>query len=143
MGALATHAVNVHLYRSIPFDPVRDFAPVTLISEVPNILVVHPAVPEKTLPEFVAHARANPGRLNFGSGSTGSAGHLAGELFNTMTGARMVHIPYKGAAPALNELMGGRIAAVFDSLTLIMPQAKAGRVRALGIASREIGRAHV
>src|SRR5678815_2748442 len=102
MGAVATHAINPALYASIPYDAVRDFIPVTQVASTPNVLVVNPSIPAGNVGEFIAYAKANPGKLNFGSGSTGSAGHLAGELFNTMAGVRMTHVPYKGAAPAMN-----------------------------------------
>src|ERR1044072_6573366 len=110
MGAVSTHAINVWLYRSLPYDPLKDFAPVTLVTSVPNVLVVHPSVPVKHVRELIALAKARKGELNFASGSTGSAGHLAGELFKAMAGVDMVHIPYKGAAPAVTDLLAGHVA---------------------------------
>ena len=135
MGAVATHAINPTLYASIPYDPVRDFAPITQVASTPNVLVVNPAVPATTLREFIAYAKANPGKLNFGSGSTGSAGHLAGELFKTMTGVEMTHVPYKGAAPAMNDLVGGQIQLMFDNLASSLGQVRAGKVRALAVTT--------
>ena len=135
MGALSTHAVNNSLYRKLPFDPVKDFAPVTMISEVPNILVLNPGVPAKSVKELIAYARANPGKLNFGSGSTGSAGHLAGELFKTMAGLDMTHVPYKGSAPAVTDLLAGQLQLMFDNLASALPNVKAGRLRALAVTT--------
>jgi tripartite-type tricarboxylate transporter receptor subunit TctC len=135
MGAVATHAINPSLYSKIPYDPVKDFAPVALVAQVPNILVVNPAVPAKTVRELIDLARAKPGTLNFGSGSTGSTGHLAGELFNTMAGVKMVHIPYKGAAPATADLLGGQVQLMFDNLASALPNVKAGKLRALAVTT--------
>ncbi len=135
MGAVATHAINPTLYAAIPYDPVRDFAPVTQVASTPNVLVVNPSVPATNVREFIAYAKANPGKLNFGSGSTGSAGHLAGELFKSMAGVEMTHVPYKGAAPAMQDLMGGQIQLMFDNLASSLGQVKAGRVRALAVTT--------
>lgn len=135
MGAVATHAINPTLYGKIPYDPVKDFAPVALVVQVPNILVVNPAVPANTVKELIELARAKPGTLNFGSGSTGSTGHLAGELFNTMAGVKMVHIPYKGAAPAMADLLSGQVQLMFDNLANALPTIKAGRLRALAVTT--------
>ena len=107
MGALSTHAVNPSLYSQMPYDAKKDFAPITLVAITPNVLVVNPALPVHSVRELIAYAKANPGKLSFGSGSTGSAGHLAGELLKADTGIDMVHIPYKGAAPATQALLSG------------------------------------
>ena len=131
MGAVATHAINPTLYPSIPYDPIRDFAPETQVASTPNVLVVHPSIPASSVKEFIAYAKANPGKLNFGSGSTGSAGHLAGELFKTMAGIDMTHVPYKGAAPAMQDLIGGQIQLMFDNLASSLAQVRAGKVKAL------------
>ncbi len=135
MGAVATHAINPTLYASIPYDPVRDFAPITQVASTPNVLVVNPAVPVATVAEFIAYAKANSGKLNFASGSTGSAGHLAGELFKAMAGIEMTHVPYKGAAPAMNDLIGGQIHLMFDNLASSLGQVRAGKVRALAVTT--------
>ncbi len=135
MGAVSTHAINVWLYSKLPYDPIKDFAPVTLVTSVPNVLVVHPSVPAKDVRQLIALARARPGQLNFASGSTGSAGHLAGELFKTMAGVDMVHIPYKGAAPAVTDLMGGHVSLMFDNLASALPNIKSERVRALAVTT--------
>src|SRR5687767_54065 len=135
MGAVATHAINPTLYKSIPYDPIRDFAPITQIASTPNVLVVHPSVPAGNVREFIAYAKANPGKLNFGSGSTGSAGHLAGELFKSMAGVEMAHIPYKGAAPAMQDLIAGQIQLMFDNLASSLGQVRAGKVKALAVTT--------
>ncbi|MCX7135838.1 MAG: tripartite tricarboxylate transporter substrate binding protein, partial [Proteobacteria bacterium] len=135
MGAVSTHAINVTLYNKLPYDPIRDFAPVTLITSVPNVLVVHPSVPANNVKELIALAKSRPGQLNFASGSTGSAGHLAGELFNSMAGVRMTHIPYKGAAPAVVDLMAGHVSLMFDNMSSALPNIKATRVRALAVTT--------
>jgi tripartite-type tricarboxylate transporter receptor subunit TctC len=135
MGAVATHAINPSLYASMPYDAARDFLPVTQVASTPNVLVVNPSIPASTVAEFIAYAKANPGKLNFGSGSTGSAGHLAGELFDTMAGVKMVHVPYKGAGPAMQDLIGGQIQLMFDNLASSLGQIKAGRVKALAVTT--------
>lgn len=135
MGAVATHAINPSLYAAMPYDAARDFIAVTQVASTPNVLVVNPQVPAKTVTELVAHARAKPGGLNYGSGSTGSAGHLAGELFNSLAGVRMVHVPYKGAPAALQDLIGGRIDLMFDNLASSLAQVKANRIRALAVTT--------
>ena len=135
MGAVATHAINPTLYGRLPYDPVKDFAPVALVAQVPNILVVNPSVPVRSVRELIDLARARPGYLNFGSGSTGSTGHLAGELFNTMAGVRMVHIPYKGGAPAMADLLAGQVQLMFDNLANALPNVRAGRLRALAVTT--------
>ena len=135
MGAVATHAINPTLYASIPYDPVKDFIPVTQVASTPNVLVVNPSVPASNVREFIAYAKSNPGKLNFGSGSPGSAGHLAGELFKAMAGVEMTHVPYKGAAPAMNDLIGGQIQLMFDNLASSLGQVRAGRIKALAVTT--------
>ena len=135
MGAVSTHAINPHLYAKMPYDALRDFAPLTLVTTVPNVLVVHPSVPAKNVRELMALAKRQPGQLNFASGSTGSTGHLAGELFKTLAGVDMVHVPYKGAAPAVTDLVAGQVSLMFDNLASALPQIKAGRTRALAVTT--------
>jgi tripartite-type tricarboxylate transporter receptor subunit TctC len=135
MGAVSTHAINPWLYAKMPYDPVRDFAPVSLVTQVPNVLVVHPSVPARNVKELIALAKAKPGQLNYASGSTGSAGHLAGELFNVMAGVKTVHIPYKGAPAAVIDLLAGQVSFMFDNLASALPNIKAGRVRALAVTT--------
>lgn len=137
MGAVSTHAINVSLYSRLPYDPVTDFAPVTLVTTVPNVLVVHPSLPAASVREFIALARSRPAHLHFASGSTGSAGHLAGELFNTMAGTRMTHVPYKGAAPAVTDLLGGHVELMFDNLASALPNVESKRLRALAVTTRQ------
>jgi tripartite-type tricarboxylate transporter receptor subunit TctC len=134
-GALSTHAVNVSLYSKMPYDPVKDFAPITLVAVTPNVLVLNASFPVNTVPELLAYARANPGKLSFGSGSNGSAGHLAGELFKTEARVDMVHIPYKGGAPALQALLAGDTQLMFDNLANSEAQLKAGKLKALAVTT--------
>jgi tripartite-type tricarboxylate transporter receptor subunit TctC len=135
MGAVSTHAINPTLYAKIPYDPVKDFVPVTLVAQVPNILVVNPSLPVKSVKELIEYAKAKPGALSFASGSTGSTGHLAGELFKTMAGVDMVHIPYKGAAPAMFDLLAGQTQLMFDNIANALPQVKSGKLRALAVTT--------
>ena len=137
MGALSTHAVNPSLYSQMPYDAKKDFAPITLVAITPNVLVVNPALPVHSVKELIAYAKANPGKLSFGSGSTGSAGHLAGELLKADTGIDMVHIPYKGAAPATQALLSGDTQLMFDNLANAMVQVKAGKLRALAVTTAQ------
>jgi tripartite-type tricarboxylate transporter receptor subunit TctC len=137
MGALSTHAVNPSLYAKMPYDAVKDFAPITLVAITPNVLVVNAALPVNSAKEFVAYAKANSGKLAFGSGSNGSAGHLAGELFKAQTGTDLVHVPYKGGAPAMQALLAGDTQFMFDNLANAMPQVKAGRLKALAVTTAE------
>jgi len=134
-GALSTHAVNVSLYAKMPYDPIKDFAPITLVAVTPNVLVLNASYPVNSVPELLTYARANPGKLSFGSGSNGSAGHLAGELFKTEAGVDMVHIPYKGGAPALQALLAGDTQLMFDNLANSAAQLKAGKLKALAVTT--------
>ncbi|HUN70122.1 MAG TPA: tripartite tricarboxylate transporter substrate binding protein [Burkholderiales bacterium] len=131
MSAIATLAINPSLYGSLPYDPVKDLRHVALLVQVPNVLIVANDLPAKSVKDLIALARERPGKLDFGSGSTGSTGHLAGEMFKMMTGTYMVHIPYKGSAPALADMMAGRIHLMFDNLASALPSIKAEKVRAL------------
>ena len=137
MGAIATHAINPALYPKFPYDPVRDFRHVALVVQVPNILVVNNDVPARNVDELVLLIKKNPGKFDFASGSTGSTGHLAGELFKQMTGTFMVHIPYKGAAPATADLLAGRVQLMFDNLASALPNIRSGKVRALAVTTRQ------
>jgi tripartite-type tricarboxylate transporter receptor subunit TctC len=131
MGSVGTHAVNVSLFSKMPYDPVRDFAPVALVLEAEGLLVVHPSVPAQSVPELIALARAKPGSLTFASAGTGTASHLAGELFKSMANVDMVHVPYKGNVPAITDLLAGQTTLIFATLPTVLPQAKAGKLRAL------------
>jgi tripartite-type tricarboxylate transporter receptor subunit TctC len=137
MGAIATHAINPALYPKLPYDPVRDFRHVALVVQVPNVLIVNNDVAARNVGEFVLLLKKNPGKFDFASGSTGSTGHLAGELFKQMTGTFMVHIPYKGSAPATVDLLAGRVQLMFDNLASALPNIQAGKVRALAVTTRE------
>jgi tripartite-type tricarboxylate transporter receptor subunit TctC len=135
MGAIATHAINPAMMPDLPYDPIRDFRHIALVVQVPNVLIVNNDLPAKNVAELIALARARPGKLDFGSGSTGSTGHLAGELFKQMTGTYMVHIPYKSSAPAVLDLLTGRLSLMFDNLASSLPNIKAGKVRALAVTT--------
>jgi tripartite-type tricarboxylate transporter receptor subunit TctC len=137
MGALSTHAVNPSLYPSMPYDAVRDFAPISLVAITPNVLVVNAALPVQTLGDLIAYAKANPGKLNFGSGSNGSAGHLAGELFKVETKTDVAHIPFKGGAPATQALLAGDTQFMFDNLANAMAQLKGGKIRAIAVTTAQ------
>jgi len=135
LGALSTHAVNPSLYANMPYDAAKDFAPITLIAITPNVLVVNANSPVRTVQEFIAYTKANPGKLSFGSGSNGSAGHLAGELYKVETRTDAVHIPYKGGAPATQALLAGDTQFMFDNLANAMAQVKGGKLRALAVTT--------
>ncbi len=136
-GFHATNAILPHLMAKLPYDPVKDFSPVILMATVPNVLVVHPSVPAKSVKELIALARARKGQLTYASQGVGSSGHMAGELFKQITKADIVHVPYKGAAPALQDLMGGHVMMMFDIMTFALPNMRSGRVRALAVATSE------
>lgn len=129
------HVTNPSLFRKLPYDSEKDFAPITLAALAPFLLVVHPSVPANSVKELVAVAKAQPGKLNYGSGGIGAPGHLSGELFNTLAGVKMTHVPYKGAAPALIDLVAGQIQVYFGNLPVTLPHAKAGRLRSLAVTS--------
>jgi tripartite-type tricarboxylate transporter receptor subunit TctC len=139
MGAVATHAINPWLFSKLPYDPVRDFTPITRVAMVPNVLVMNAATAERLkiggLADLVAHARANPGRLNYGSGGNGSAGHLAGEMFKTQAGVFIVHIPYAGGNPAQLGLLSGQVDLNFDNLASAAANIRAGKLKALAVTT--------
>ncbi|MET0203319.1 MAG: tripartite tricarboxylate transporter substrate binding protein [Casimicrobiaceae bacterium] len=137
MGTVGTHAINASLYPKMPYDHVKDFAPVILVAGVPNVLVVHPSLPVNSVQELIAYAKANPGKLNFASSGSGTSIHLSGELFKVMTGVQMTHIPYKGSAPALTDLVGGQVQLMFDNLPSSLAFIKAGKLRALAVTSAQ------
>jgi tripartite-type tricarboxylate transporter receptor subunit TctC len=122
---------------TLSYDPLRDFSPITLAGNAPNVLVTHPSLPVRTLKELIALAKARPGELNYGSGSTGSPSHLAAELFKVMSGVNMVRIPYKGTGPAVNALLGGHVQLMFVSPTAVAPHIKAGRLRGLAVTAAQ------
>lgn len=134
VGSTGTISAAPSLFPKLPYDPVRDLAPVSLVTDVPIIIVVHPAIRAKNMQELVALAKAQPGRMTMGSPGAGSTNHLAGELFQLATGTKLSHIPYKGSGPALIDLMGGQIDLIFDQMTASIGYVKAGKLRAIGIA---------
>lgn len=137
----SSYAINPSLYTDLPFDPVKDLMPVSLIAEAPFVLVVHPSMPVRSVKDLVAFAKAKPGVLNYASGGNGSSGHLAGELFTYLANVKIVHIPYKGAGPALVDVMAGQVHMTFGSVLSSLGHVKSGRLRALGItgATRSAG----
>lgn len=135
MGHIGTMAVNPSLYPKLPYNPATDFAPVALVAMVPNVLVVHPDLPARTTAELVALAKAKPGTLNYGTGGAGSAAHLAVEYFKLTTATDIVHVPYKGTAPAMTDLLGGQIALTMTGLLPAQPHLRAGKLRALAVGS--------
>ena len=135
MGHIGTLAVNPSLYPKLPYNPVKDFAPVAWVARVPNVLVVHPSVAAKNVRELIAMAKAKPGQLNYGSGGNGSAANLATEYFKLQTGVAMVHIPYRGAAPAVTDLIGGQIQVLFTGAPVVIGHVRSGQLRALAVSS--------
>jgi tripartite-type tricarboxylate transporter receptor subunit TctC len=129
------HAISATLYDKLNFDFIRDIAPVAAVSRAPNVMVVHPSVPATTVPEFIAYARANPGKVNMASSGVGTSLHLSGELFKVMTGVNMQHVPYRGSAPMLTDLLAGQVQVSFDNLQPSMPHIKAGTLRALAVTT--------
>ncbi|MGY2906031.1 Bug family tripartite tricarboxylate transporter substrate binding protein [Bradyrhizobium sp. URHC0002] len=129
--------LNPLLYKKLPYDPARDFRMLALITDLPVVMEVHPSVPAKTVAEFVAYAKQNPGKLNFGSAGTGGTIHLAGEMFKQMAGVDMVHVAYKGAGPALTDLISGNIQLMFDTLGTALPPVKGGLLRPLAVSSAQ------
>jgi tripartite-type tricarboxylate transporter receptor subunit TctC len=141
MGTVGTHGINQSLYPKLPFDPIKDFAPITLVAGVPNVLVMNPAKAEAlkiaSVPDLIRYTKANPGKLNMASSGNGTSIHLSGELFKTMTGVFMVHFPYRGSGPALLDLIGGTMDLMFDNLPSALPHIKAGKLKALAVTSAQ------
>jgi tripartite-type tricarboxylate transporter receptor subunit TctC len=131
----SVNAISTSLYEKLSFNLGRDIAPVAGITRVPNVTVVNPSVPSKTIPEFIAYAKANPGKLNMASGGNGTTGHLSGELFKVMTGVNMVHVPYRGTAPALTDLLGGQVQVMFASMSSSIEYIRAGKLRPLAVTT--------
>ena len=135
--AASIMVLNPLLYKKLPYDPQKDLRMLTVVTDLPVVMEVHPSVPAKTVKEFVAYAKANPGKLNFGSAGTGGTIHLAGEMFKQIAGVEMTHVPYKGAGPALTDLLSGNIQVMFDTLSTALPPVKGGLLRPLGVSSKE------
>ena len=135
MGTVGTHAINPSLYAKMPYDHVKDFVPVVLVAGVPNVLVVNPSLPVNSVADLIKLAKAKPGSINFASSGNGTSIHLSGELFKAMAGVDMTHVPYKGSAPALSDLISGQVQVMFDNLPSSLPQIKAGKLRAIAVTS--------
>ncbi len=136
-GTIGTHGIGPALYSRLPFDPIKDFAPISLLHLLPNVLIVNNDLPVRSVKELIAYAKANPGKVSFGSAGNGSVSHLAGELFKMQTGTQLVHVPYKGGSAAMPDLMAGRISAMFETSTNALAAARGGRVRALAVTGIE------
>lgn len=136
-GTISTHAINATLYSKLPYDPVKDFIPITLIARVPNMLVINNDIPAKNVAELIALMKANPGKWSFASSGNGTSQHLSGELFKGMAGVDMQHIPYKGSPPALTDVMGGQVNMTFDNITTAWVLAKGGKLRALAVTTAQ------
>jgi tripartite-type tricarboxylate transporter receptor subunit TctC len=137
IGTVSTHAINPSLYAKLPFDTERDFAPISLLVRLPNLLIVNKDVPAKTVPELVDYLKANDGKVNFGSSGNGTSSHLAAVMFQLATGTRMTHVPFRSTSEEMNNMMGGHIQLAIDSMTTIWPLAKAGEVRAVAVSTPE------
>ena len=137
LGVLGTHAVNQSLYANAGFDSTKDFAAITMVANTPNIVVVHPSVPVKTIEELVAYAKANPGKLNYATPGNGTPSHLATEIFKSMTGVNLTHIPYKGSGPALTDMLGGQTQVWIANAPVVLPHIKSGKLRALATTSEK------
>ncbi|QYY25034.1 tripartite tricarboxylate transporter substrate binding protein [Diaphorobacter sp. MNS-0] len=135
MGTVGTHAINQSLYKKMPFDPVKDFAPLSRVATVPNLLVAHPSQPFKTVKEMIAYAKANPGKITFGSPGSGASPHVSGELFKSMTGTDLLHIPYKGSAPAMTDLLGGQTSVMFDNMPSAIQHVRSGKLRPIAVTT--------
>jgi tripartite-type tricarboxylate transporter receptor subunit TctC len=134
---VASNLINATLYNNLPYDFIRDIEPVASVTRTPIVLEVHPSVPVKTVPEFIAYAKEHPGKLNMASGGIGNSTHMAGELFQMMTGIKLTHVPYRGSAPAVTDLIAGQVQVMFDLLGSSIEQIKAGKLRALGVTTAE------
>jgi tripartite-type tricarboxylate transporter receptor subunit TctC len=137
VGTISTHGINASVFKTMSYDTVRDFAPVTIIASTPNVLMVHPSLPVQNVKELIAHAQKNPGTLSFGSTSTAGSPHMSGELLKTLAKIDIQHVPYRGASPMLNDLLGGHIKMAFDNLPSSMAHIKSGAVRALAVTTAE------
>lgn len=135
MGVTATLAISPALHKKLPYDNAKDFTPVSMIGTAPNVLVVHPSAPVKSVSEFIAYAKANPRKISYGSAGVGTTLHLSMEMFRSMTRIEVVHVPYKGGAPALADLLGGNVMAMFGAQPLLLPHVNAGKVRALAVST--------
>jgi tripartite-type tricarboxylate transporter receptor subunit TctC len=133
IGNIGTHAVNVSLFPTMPFDPIKDFTPIVHVLDAEGLLVVNPSINATTVPELISLARSQPGKLSYGSGGIGTTSHLAGELFKSITKVDIVHVPYKGNVPAITDLLGGQTSMAFATMPTVLPQVRAGKLRALAV----------
>jgi tripartite-type tricarboxylate transporter receptor subunit TctC len=136
-GTISSHAINATLYDKLPYDPITSFEPITMYVTLPNVLVVHPSVPANNLREFIALLKANPTKYSFGSAGVGTSQHISGELFNTLAGVKMQHIPYRGSGPMIPELLGGTLLVAVDNITTVIQHIKAGKLRALAVTTAQ------
>ena len=136
-GTISSHAINATLYDKLPYDPVTSFEPITMYVTLPNVLVVHPSVPANTLREFIALLKANPTQYSFGSAGVGTSQHISGELFNSMAGVKMQHVPYRGSGPMIPELLGGTLPVAVDNITTVIQHIKSGKLRALAVTTAQ------
>jgi tripartite-type tricarboxylate transporter receptor subunit TctC len=135
LGPIGTMAINPFVYAKMPFDPVKDFAPISQLTSIPIVMIVHPSVPAKDVREFIAFAKANPGKVNFASGGNGTQTHISGEMLKSLAGVDMTHIPYKGNGPAMIDLLAGRVLVMFDQISSALPHVRAGKLNALGVTT--------
>jgi len=135
LGGVGSHGINPNLQTKLPYDPIRDFAPISLIASAPLVIVVPPSVPAKSLGELITLAKSRPGELNYASSGAGTIAHLSAELLNSMAGIKLEHVPYKGTGPALTDLLGGRVQVMFNSAVSILPQVRSGKLRALAMTA--------
>ena len=135
MGTVGTHAINQSLYKKMPFDPIKDFAPLSRVATVPNLLVAHPSRPYKTVKELIAYAKAHPGEVTYGSPGSGASPHVSGALFQSMTKAELTHVPYKGSAPAVSDLLGNQIAIMFDNMPSAIQHVRSGKLRPIAVTT--------
>jgi len=135
MGTVGTHAINQALYKKLPYDPVKDFAPLSRVANVPNLLVAHPSRPYKTVQEMIAYAKKHPGEVTYGSPGSGASPHVSGALFQSMTGAELTHVPYKGSAPAISDLLGNQIAVMFDNMPSAIQHVRSGKLRPIAVTT--------
>ena len=134
-GTISSHAINVTLYPKLPYDPIKDFTPITMLATLPNMLVVHPSVGVNSVAELIALLKANPNKYSFGSAGNGTSQHMSGELFKTLTGVSMQHIPYKGSGPMMTDLLGGTVSMAFENMTTAYPPTKTGKLKALAVTT--------
>jgi len=137
LGTASTHSINPALHRDLPYDPVKDFAPIALLIVIPNVLVAHPSLPARSLQELIQLARAKPGQLSYASNGTGTSAHMAGELLQRAAGIQVLHVPYKGAGIAVNDVLGGHVQLLFGAVATTLPQVQAGKLRALAVTGAQ------